>query len=91
MFTYDKVVSLKLFLTCGAEQNNETLQAQININLPRRLASFTLRGCSTAKYLSSETQISTLLLRYKPKARRNRNALHAAFPANHCTVTRQPI
>lgn len=59
------------------------------MNFPRRRASFTRKGCNTAKYRSKETHTSTLLLRYSPKARRKRKALQAKFPASHCTVRRQ--
>lgn len=64
--------------------------AQDNISFPRLLAAETRKGYITAKHLSSDTQTRTLELRYKQKARANKNTLQAIFPASHSTVILQP-
>lgn len=78
-------------LTCGIAHTQEKNQAPHSISFPRLRESVTFRGCSTAKYLSMETQTSTLDERYSPNARRNRNTLQAMSPASHWVVIRQPI
>lgn len=69
---------------------NDVPQANASITFPRRRASFTLSGCSTAKQRSNETHTRTLLLRQGPKALRNRNTLQATFPAIQRPVNLQP-
>ena len=43
-----------------------------------------------AKYLSRDMHTKIFDERYKPKALKNKNSLHAALPASHWVVIRQP-
>lgn len=73
-------------LTCGILAIKLKIHDNNSIIFPRLLASFKLRGCKIAKYLSKLIVTSINDDKYSPNVRKNISILHAISPPFHATV-----
>ena len=77
--------------TCGMLATILKHHAKISMIRPRLSASFKLRGCTMAKYLSKLMVTRMNDERYNPRIRKNMRTRQAGSPAFHATVMFQII